>query len=578
MRHPRYIAVIGEADAFGLRRPIQERAIDIAGLEQIFTAPGIALFAQGGRRALLARDAGLVLGRIHRRSGAMASITAFSAEETVALLASRGQTLIETCWGDFLAILVSPASVTVVRPPFSDLTCLHVERGGLHVIASDLALLETCLQTRPEPDWDAIASHLVTSGLRQERTCVAGVSELLGGSRLTLTNCKTTIEACWSPWAAAQKPGRRSSEELAEVLWQTARTSVSAQIEDHDHVAVMLSGGLDSSYLAALVAACGTRMSCINIGSSDPAGDESHFAQAVAMALSAPCHPVYRDIARVDVTASLAKGQPRPLARSFAQASRVARQALAGSLGAQAVLDGGGGDNLFCAMQSVAPVADRLRREGIGIGALKTAAEIAELTEASVFTVLTRAFRRAWLRSARYCWPIETTFVTAEAAERAGPPTHRWLEPPRGALPGSAGHIGFMIAVENLLESFDGDIPEWSPLIALPIVDCALAIPTWRWFEHGNNRAIARRALAEHVPAHVAWRRGKGSPDAFVALVFETNRAALRDLLLGGELAAEGILDKVAAERVLSGTGPVRSHEHGQLLKVADVEAWIRAL
>ncbi|WP_264446296.1 asparagine synthetase B family protein [Novosphingobium sp. JCM 18896] len=508
----------------------------------------------------------------------MSAATSFSPDETGTILATRGRDLIENFWGDFLGFLAADGSVTVIRPPFSDLPCLHVERGGLHVLASDLALLETCLQTRPAPDWDAIASHLMTSGLRQERTCVEGVSELLGGTRLTLTNRTVSIDPCWSPWHAAGKRDRRCPEELADHLWQTARTSVAAQIEDLDHVVVMLSGGLDSSYLAALVAATGTRMTCVNIGSNDPAGDESHFATAVAAALEVPYREIERDLAKVDVTISLYKGQPRPLARSFAQASRAARQGIAARLGAQGILDGGGGDNLFCAMQSVVPVADRLRREGFGTGALKTAAEIAELTEASLFTVLGRAFRRAWLRSPDYRWPIDTMFVTTEAAERAGPPRHRWLETPRGALPGSAGHIGFMIAVENLLESFDGDIAEWSPLIALPIVECALAIPTWRWFERGNNRAIARRALARHVPAHVAWRRGKGSPDSFVAKVFETNRAVLRDLLLGGALAAEGLLDKTAAERVLAGIGPVRRHEHGQLLKVADVEAWVRTL
>ncbi|MEJ5976595.1 asparagine synthase-related protein [Novosphingobium sp. PS1R-30] len=578
MRHLRYIAAIGETDAFGLKRSIQERAIGITGLEGAFTAPGVALFAQGGRRAPLAHDAGLVLGRIHRRAGAMPCVAAFSPDETDAVLATRGQSIIDMFWGDFLAFVVADGSVTVIRPPFSDLPCLHLERGGLHVLASDLALLKTCLQTRISPNWDAIALHLMTSGLRQERTCVEGVSELLGGSRLTLTNSAMSIEPCWSPWHAAGKRDRRSSEDLADMLWKVARTSVAAQIEDLDHVAVMLSGGLDSSFLAALVAATGTRMTCVNIGSNDPAGDERHFATAVATALAAPYKEVGRDLAEVDVTKSLAKGQPRPLARSFAQASRIARQSLAASLGAQAILDGGGGDNLFCAMQSVVPVADRLLMEGLGTGALRTAAEIAELTEASLFTVLGRAFRRAWFRPAGYRWPIETTFVTTQATERAGPPCHRWLKAPHGALPGSAGHIGFMIAVENLLESFDGDIAEWSPLIAMPIVECALAIPTWRWFERGNNRAIARRALARHVPEHVAWRRGKGSPDGFVAQVFETNRSVLRDLLLDGALAAEGILDKAAAERVLSGNGPVRSHEHGQLLKVADVEAWVRTL
>lgn len=223
-------------------------------------------------------------------------------------------------------------------------------------------------------------------------------------------------------------------------------------------------------------------------------------------------------------------------------------------------------------------MADRLRREGIGRASITTAADIARLTDSSLPTVLARAMRRAWLRSPTYRWPVDARFLSTEAVARAGPPAHRWLAAPRHALPGSAAHIGLMIAVEGLLETADGAIPEWAPLVAQPLVELCLSIPSWQWYEDGHNRAIARRAFCHRLPAEIAWRRDKGSPDGFVARLFEANRQILRELLLDGRLAGEGLLDRDALQRSFAREGPVKGHDHNRLLRIADVEAWVSLL
>jgi asparagine synthase (glutamine-hydrolysing) len=246
--------------------------------------------------------------------------------------------------------------------------------------------------------------------------------------------------------------------------------------------------------------------------------------------------------------------------------------------GAEAVLDGGGGDNVFCSLQSAAPVADRLLRGGLGPASFRTARDIALLTETGLFRVVALAIRRSLRRSPRFRWETDDRFLTPNALARAGPPSHGWLEAPASALPGSAAHIAMMAVVESLLETADGDIPEWAPLMNQPLVELCLSIPSWFWFEDGHNRVIARRAFAKDLPREIIWRRSKGSPDGFVARLFEANRAGLRDLLCDGRLAGEGLIDRDAVHRALARPGPVKGHDHIRLLRIADVEAWVRGL
>lgn len=79
------------------------------------------------------------------------------------------------------------------------------------------------------------------------------------------------------------------------------------------------------------------------------------------------------------------------------------------------------------------------------------------------------------------------------------------------------------------------------------------------------------------MPAEVAWRRDKGTPDGFVAAIFEANRESLAEMLIGGRLDEAGLLDRAAIEASLAKSGPVKGHDYTRLLRIADVEAWVRA-
>src|SRR3546814_15867350 len=92
--------------------------------------------------------------------------------------------------------------------------------------------------------------------------------------------------------------------------------------------------------------------------------------------------------------------------------------------------------------------------------------------------------------------------------------------------------------IQNHVEGYDrGVLPPVIPaLLAQPIVETCLRIPTWDWCRGGINRAIAREAFSTALPARVIARRSKSGPESLTAEVFEPGRPVLRHPLLGGAL------------------------------------------
>lgn len=115
-----------------------------------------------------------------------------------------------------------------------------------------------------------------------------------------------------------------------------------------------------------------------------------------------------------------------------------------------------------------------------------------------------------------------------------------------------------------------------SPLLAQPIVELCLSIPTWQWIEGGINRSVARSAYRGAIPDDILFRTVKGGPDAFSIDILNRFRPTIRELLLDGLLSANGILDRVAVDRYLGMPGPFRDNGYLRLLALVDAEAWAR--
>ncbi len=527
--------------------------------------------------AALAGDIALV-GTIFPRDGNVPLPAAAASN-----LRARGhpaRTLIDDYWGDYVAIgsLCEGSGCGALRAPFGDLPCYWQDCGDYVVLASAVHLLTAFGAGTPRVDWQAVSRFLAASDLRDGRTCLDAVGEVGSGQTLQVSSTGVHIAHCWSPWRWTARSAQYSQPaEAADALRRAIDTTIATRLLPDTPSVLLLSGGLDSSVVAAALSAGGHAFSALTMAVADRQGDERAAARIVADHLGSTLVERLRDPGLVDLSRSLAAGLPRPTGAPFRQATFAAGDALAAAIGATHLVDGGGGDNMFCSLQSATPVADALLIHGPRRVAVSTAMSIARMANVSVLEVLWRAFKRIGGRRHGYRWPIDRAMLAPDNVLDVVP-NHPWLLPPPGTLPGKAAQVGLLLAACAVVESPDPcRHPRiLSPLVAQPIAEIALRVPSWMWFADGYNRAIVRQAYAARLPAPTTARRSKGTPTGFLAALIENHSAALRPFLLDGLLAGHGVIDRAAVEHALL-PGPARDLGFARLLQLADAEAWTRS-
>lgn len=544
------------------------------GAEPVPMTASAVLAAPGARFETAAAAGGslALLGDVFRKdsSGRVRRLPPDDADRAVS---GRGAHLLRHFWGDYLAFIGDTARFDIVRAPFGERPLCWFQGDGALIFASDLKLLANCGCDLRATAWEEITRHLAEPDVRRDRTCLTEVSELRGGHRLTIAGGQATNTTLWTPWT-----GNTDSASTPAELRAVIDRCVADKLSAFAHPLLLLSGGLDSSILAAALARSGKRFSALNLVTRDSAGDERAYARIAASAFNIPYFEAVRELTNVDPFVSAAKWLPRPALRSFLQDSAILTEAVAARENCDVLIEGSGGDNIFCSLQSVAPVADRIRCGGTLGAVLGSARDIAQLTDATVATVLRRAVHRAWLRTDTYRVRPDHTFLSKDAvALSEGATQHPWLNSGRKVLPGQAGHAAMLVAAQGWAECLDplSPLPTLGPLLAQPIVEACFAVPSWSWFKDGQNRVVAREAYRGTLPDALLDRRSKATPDCFVTRLFERHRVQLAEFLLDGHLARAGLLHRAVLETALRHEGPLRDHAHYRIMRIADVEAWL---
>ena len=582
----RYLAIIG-ARSITTRALASRIATGLTVAESLTTVvdqSGLLVLASGPEDVVtLDEDLGLIVGTLFsKRPGSppLHTVTPFG---TDSICRSAGKALVDNYWGGYVGFVLDKFqdAVRVIRDPAAMLPCYYFQLGGLTIVSSDVALLRGTGLFEPKLDWYAIARHLKADQLRPADTCFAGLRELLGGERLTIGQNGVTTDLLWSPWRfAARDEQKRDFAEAVSGLRQVTDGCIASWAHGRNHIILGLSGGLDSSIVAASLAQAGADFSCFTLATDHPTGDERHYARLVAERVSKPLVESIEDIREIDVTSSDASHLPRPIARSFAQSGDRGILHLARRTGADCYFSGGGGDNVFCSMQSATPVADRLLSEGPGRGVWHTARDMAALADSDIWSVIRRAVRRAFFQRRSYRWRSDLSLLSRTGrGMAAGTIVHPWLRRSGNALPGKSVHIAWLLQIQNHLEGYGRDqlLTTLAPLMSQPIVEHCLRIPTWMWFRDGLNRVIAREAFAELLPTEIIQRGSKGTPDSFIVEIYEANRSKIRALLTDGLLAAQNVIDLPAVLKILEDPRPAHGTSYRRVMTFADVEAWAQA-
>jgi asparagine synthase (glutamine-hydrolysing) len=559
----------------------------LARLQIVCDEPDLWLATSPDCRAYrIGTQSGWVIGRLHSQD-------ATSGSPDVRTLLGAGEltpeTLLRGFWGDFVAFLRPSAEtnaeasvaapMTIVRSPLGRLPCLYARQGSTLLVASDTQLLLRAGLPRPAVDVDQLTRRIAYRELPAARTCLAGIDQLRGGNALRLAERKAEQAAIWTPW---QHAGRahwlETRSDALDLVRRCVLQATRAATGQADRRLLLLSGGFDSSVLAVTLATLGGDYACLNLTYTGGAADERDHARAVAKRLGCELHEARWSVSDIDLVRSDCANRPDPVARSFMQGTNRVLNDRVEASGADCVIDGGGGDNVFCALRSVAPVADAWTMAPLGEawGASRT---LACLAQASIGAVLKRAALRALRRSPAYRWHGDTRFLGADVSATVSDiATHPWLVPPHGTSPGTAAQVALVAALQGWAEEPDlvTTAAHVSPLATQPVVEACLRIPSWWWLQDGQDRAVAREAFSSKLPASIITRCAKGSPDPFAAEIYIRNRVLIRPMLLDGGLQALGLLNRRALEAATTTDMPSDS-TYLRLLQLVDAEAWLAA-
>lgn len=543
------------------------------GLSTLVSIPGLQFLARSSAPHFLPTAPGHIFwGNLFDRRSATFALRADDAELRAPL-----ERLVTQYWGGYLALRGTEGRVELFRDPSGMIPVYVASHGAIHVVTSVPALLFELELLQPELDWTIVAQALAFRDLRPARTALRGISELLPGMSVTVDGDRLDARQIWSPWTftAADRELGALDEAVRQVRGTVLQVSRSWAGTTRRPI-VELSGGLDSSIVAASLAAAGADPLCVTFIPSVGDSDERIYAQAVTDHLGVRLEQVEPALDAVDVTRSDAAWLPRPCARNFAQALDRPLQQMAGKIGADMFFSGGGGDNIFCHLQSTLAAIDLIRRNGVGRAAVRAVLDVAEVADVTFWEALGNTTRR-WFEAPRSRpRPWSNRFLgEAIKADLPWPAGNEWLEAASDALPGKRRHVWSLVSLLNHLEGFGRQrmAPICSPLLSQPVVETCLRIPTWLWFAQGRNRSVAREAFAKLLPATVIGRPTKAAFDSLGARIIRRNATELRSMLFDGVLVRNGIANADAIDRAFRGDiadGEVVA----ELLVIADVEAW----
>ncbi|MGA0599298.1 asparagine synthase-related protein [Caulobacter sp. KR2-114] len=483
--------------------------------------------------------------------------------------------LIAQCWGAYVAILPDrEGGANVFRDPLGALECLTWTRDGVSVAASQLDPAGPCAPTGLEIDWTALAGLLRQKNLSSVTVPLKGVRGVDPGALLCSDGRQLRL---WRPGDFASVKALRPDVRPVQ-LAAAVDGSVAAWAEGRTRVLCEVSGGLDSAIvLAALTKARAPVIGAINHYWPQPEADERVFARAVAeqagLVLTERAHGLLsldaETLAKVACSA-----RPSFSAADPAYDADMAERLAAG--GADALFTGQGGDAVFFQMAGAALAGDLLRGLGISRTSPVAWARLARRMRSPVSTLVVEA-----LRTWRQPVPLHpgVSFLSDRAAS-AGPSgdRHPWLQGLGGVSPAKQLQIQALTNNQSMfgdsLRARGGRLLQ--PLMSQPVVEVCLSIPAPMLAIGPLDRPFARAAYGDRLPTAVRERRWKGDLSVFFARSMAENIPFLRDYLMDGLLAAEGLIDRSRLEPILHRDHLIWFDHSGELTIAVLLEAWTR--
>jgi asparagine synthase (glutamine-hydrolysing) len=453
----------------------------------------------------------------------------------------------------------------------------HNSQDGIRYF-SDLRYLlsNTSTASHLDLDIDFITHYLAFPKLSNEHTGLRGVMSLTPGVSYETRTGGTSTSVIWAP-AEAINSGRSINEKIADLRTVVSK-SVADQIEGARKVCITLSGGIDSSILAAVVA---KHVPVVAINLRDRAGDsdERRFAEDTARAFGLELHSVFQDGHDLSLDAmSVACTGVMPSLHNFSVLYRDAMQDFARDHGADVIATGFGGDVVFMSDNMHLTAVDQARDQpfefpkylagrGRTFGRTKRRTILWDCVK---YGVLRRPYNP--LRRLRFI----TDLLSDDAIAELDPAyiLHPWVHGSR--LP--PGKRFQLLALSQSLQlhtsrALTGPIRTVHPYVSQSVVEHCMNLPTYSLYYGLYDRTLLRTAFADQMTERVRTRTSKGGSDATFMDFVDLNRDEIFDILSTGYLVGAGLLSPAKLQQAFE-RRPLERTLHLAVINALAVELW----
>jgi asparagine synthase (glutamine-hydrolysing) len=573
----RYIAILGDRNGDGDAMRNAEPVLRKSGLLPRLRTDAIDLFASEETPTLAIPGGNLLVGRVFREDG-----TPFQSAGDLPDSLDQRQLrdfLLKRCWGEYVLMQSSAdddADVIIMRDPSAGVPCVYSPGPGPRFATSDISLATHHGLYRKHIDWDFIARCLLYPHQMTQRTALTGVRELLPGCLLRVQGAEIAVEQAWSPWDFVAT-GRRHDDpdEAAAHVRDSVLTATRAWAAIDRSILLEISGGLDSSILAACLRGTGTDVSCCTLVTPVPGADERQYASLVASDLGVALHAeeLGFELARFDAPPPTWSVAPR--INILQHALNEIMTTVGDRSGAASHFSGGGGDTVFCYLGNAAPAADAFRERGISAGT-NAIRELSRLHQCTLWKAARLTLDKLF-RPPKPPHVADHTLLNPHT-ETMPHAWHPWFDAPPDALPGDRRRIqllaGTHIYRHGMCRGASRDLR--MPLLSQPVVEACLRAPSWMWIAGGRNRSVARAAFSDDLPREVLNRRSKGDFAQYLGAAWRRNKHQMRDFLLEGELQTRGLLAPDNLEEFFQRHRPPRDQSFFRVFDLCMIENWIR--
>jgi asparagine synthase (glutamine-hydrolysing) len=450
--------------------------------------------------------------------------------------------------------------------------------NGTLAFASELKALLRLPGVSREIDFNAIDGYLTVQYVPGDRTALLGINKVPPGHVLIAEGENERIEQYWSPEPA--EPSLREEEWLERVR-ETVAGAVRKRLVADVPLGALLSGGIDSSIVVALMAAASSHsVRTFTVGFSDERYDERAYARAVSERYST----IHEELAIEEDVATtlprLAAAYDEPLGDEAAFPTfLIAEQA---RRHVTVALGGDGGDEAFAGYERYIAYDLATRVPAQAARAAAAALRLIPATRREPRTRLFRASRFLDVAAApageRYTRLIQVFPLRLRKALWSDPEVAwvRGLEPKqRGVTALQLLDLRTYLVGDLLLKadiaSMSHSLELRSPFLDHEVVALGLALPDSLKIRGREGKVALRRAFADELPAHVAERGKTGFGVPLGRWFREDLRDMAHDLLL-----TERWFKPTTVQRLLDEHESGRADHGHRLWCLLMLELWMR--